>query len=398
MTISRTISRRRFLRDTSAALSAPFIAKFLGDEAQAALVTPEYLVPFTDSKYGSKVVKVTNPNNPIPGLNITWGNIATHHYSIDQAWNADQSLLMVGKGTSGKLFLDGTTYAPVMNLASPGDVRWHRTDSRLMVFLGKQGLGYWNVHTKTTEVVDALSRYTGPNFGENKGNLSDDGTMLAITATRSDGKKVAFAYDLIAGMKYPDIDMSGWYLVGWTTISPQGTYVITYSQKTSTSTSQRLIFTLGGRLVQVWPEFERPGHGDFMVDANGDEVAVGRSKPDSYQLITRRLVDGTIDFLSAPCKASHTSARSLLDPDWVLGSFTQGALKSTQLQCSNEIAAVSTDGTQRLRRLTQHNSVDNGYDTEPHGSPSPDGKRAVFASNWGNKTGPVAAYVAEFPA
>src|SRR5690349_4210507 len=154
MTISRTISRRRFLRDTSAALSAPFIAKFLGDEAQAALVTPEYLVPFTDSKYGSKVVKVTNPNNPIPGLNITWGKIAVHHYSIDQAWNADQSLLMVGKGTLGKLFLDGTTYAPVMNLASPGDVRWHRTDSRSMVFLGKQGLGYWNVHTRTTEVVD----------------------------------------------------------------------------------------------------------------------------------------------------------------------------------------------------------------------------------------------------
>jgi hypothetical protein len=390
------ISRRRFLQNTSAALSAPFIARFLGDEAQAALVTPEYLVPFTDTLYGSRVVKVTNPNNPVPGLNITWGSVAVHHYSIDQAWNADQSLLMMGKGTSGKLFLDGTTYTPVANLKNPGDVRWHRTDPNLMVFLGKAGLGYWNVRTKTTVVVDALTGYAGPNFGENKGNLSDDGTMLAITATRSDGKKVAFAYDLTAGMKYPDIDMSAWYAVGWTTISPQGTYVVTYSQKTSSSNNERLIFTLDGQLAQEWPEFERPGHGDFMVDNNGDEIAIGRSKPDTYKLITRRLSDGTINFISANCKATHTSARSF-DPAWVLGSFAQGALKATQLQCSNEIAAVSTDGTQTLRRLAQHNSVDNGYDTEPHGCPSPDGKRAVFASNWGNKTGPVAAYVAEFP-
>jgi len=202
-----TISRRRFLRTTGAALSAPFCIKFLGDKARAALVTPEYLVPFIDSKFGTKVVKVTNPNNPIPGLNIIWGKVATHHYSSDQAWNADQSLLMMGKGTSGKLFIDGTTYVPVMNLKSPGDVRWHQTDPSLMVFLGKAGIGYWNVQKKTTQVVDALSGYTGPNWGDNKGNLSDDGTMLAVAATRSDGKKVVFAYDLVSGTKYPDIDM-----------------------------------------------------------------------------------------------------------------------------------------------------------------------------------------------
>ena len=392
-----SISRRGFLQATSAAISAPLCAKFLGEKALAALVIPEYLVPFTDSMFGSKVVKVTNPNNPVPGLNITWGNVATHHYSIDQAWNADQTLLMMGKGTSGKLFLDGTTYTPLMNLKSPGDVRWHRTQPDLMVFLGSTGVGYWNVRTKTTEVLDALSGYTGVNFGENKGNLNDDGTMVAITATRSDGKKVAFAYNLVTGIKYSDIDMSAWYEVGWTTISPKGTYIVTYSRRTSTSTNERLIFTLDGQLIQDWTEYERPGHGDFMVDGNGYELAVGRSKFDSYRLITRRLVDGRITNISARCKASHTSARNLLYPGWVFGSFVPGALKSGDLPCSNEITAVSTDGTQTLRRLAQHNSVDNGYDTEPHGSPSPDGKRAVFASNWGNKTGPVAAYVAEFP-
>jgi len=80
----------------------------------------------------------------------------------------------------------------------------------------------------------------------------------------------------------------------------------------------------------------------------------------------------------------------------VFASFTQGAPTSSQMPYSNEITAVATDGSQRVRRLAEHNSVDNGYDTEPHGSPSPDGKRAIFASNWGVKDGPVAAYVVEF--
>src|SRR5262245_18268536 len=137
-------------------------------------------------------------------------------------------------------------------------------------------------------------------------------------------------------MKYRDIDMSGRYEVGWITISPHGTYVVTYTRKTSTSKNERLVLTLDGQIGQDWPEYERPGHGDFMVDSNGDEIAIGRSKPDSYRLITRRLVDGSIDFISAPCKASHISARNL-DPDWVFGSFTQGTLKSNQLPCSNEI-------------------------------------------------------------
>jgi hypothetical protein len=392
-----TVSRRGFLQTTSVALSAPFLVKFLGDRASAALPASQYLVPFTDSKFGNKVVKVTNPNNPVPGLNLIWEKVATHHYSIDQAWNADQSLLLLDRGTSpGRVFLDGKTYKPVFALKNPGAIRWHRTNPAYMVFVGSKGLGYWDVRKNTIQVLSSLSGYSKLDFGENKGNLSDDGTMLVITATRSDGKKVAFAYRLSSGRKYPDIDMSGWYEVGWTTISPKGTYVVSYSRKTKDSTKQRLIFTLDGKLVQNWTEYERPGHGDFMVDSKGDEVAIGRSKSDSYRMISRRLVDGKITFLSDRCQSSHTSARNLRNPGWVFGSFTPDPPRSGAVPASNEIAAISTDGAQSLRHLAQHNSVPNGYYTEPHGSPSPDGKKAIFASNWGVKDGPIAAYVAEF--
>jgi hypothetical protein len=392
-----TVSRRRFLHISGLALSAPFLVKFLGDEAQASLAAAKYLVPFTDPKFGNKVVKVTNPLNPVPGLGLTWEKVARHHYSIDEAWNADQSLLMMSMGTPGRLFLDGHTYKPLFNLKHPGMIRWHRTNPDLMVFVGKAGVGYWNVRKDVRQPQNPLTGYRDLNIGENKGNLSDNGTVLAITAKRSDGKKVMFAYNLSTGRKYPDIDMSAWYDIGWTTISPKGTYIVSYSQKTSSSNNQRLVFTLDGKLVQNWTDYERPGHGDFMIDRNGYEVAVGRSKADDFRLITRRLVDGKVALLSDSIKASHMSARSLSDPGWVLGSFVlAGSDASRYLPYSNEVTAMSTDGTQKVRRLAQHNSTENNYVSEVHASPSPGGKRAIFASNWGVSGGPVAAYVAEF--
>ena len=391
------ISRRRFLHTSSLALAAPFCAKFLSDKAEAALTFPKYLVPFTDPKFGNKVVRITDPLKPVPGLNLTWEKVARHHYSIDQAWNADQSLLVLTKGTSGRLFLDGTTYKPLFNRSNPGSVRWHPTKPNLMVFIGSKGIGYWDVRQNTIQVVSPLTGYKSADFGVNKGNLSNDGGMAAVVATRtSDGKEVAFAYDIVNARKYPDIDLSGFYEADWTTISPLKRYVISYLRKTSSADKQRFIFTLDGKLVQTWPEYERPGHGDFMVDSDGNEIGIGRSKYDNYTFIKRRLADSKITFIGKRNKASHTSARNLRNPGWVFASFTQGTTSSSQMPYSNEITAVATDGSENVRRLAEHNSVDNGYDTEPHGSPSPDGKKAIFGSNWGVKDGPIAAYVAEF--
>ena len=391
-----TLSRRSFLHTTGVALSAPFLVKFLGEPAEAALTSAKYLVPFTDSRFGNKIVKITNPLNAVPGLSVKWEKVARHHYSIDQAWNADQTLLVMGMGTPGRLFLNGSTYQPVFNRAHPGGIRWHRTNPSLMVFVGKAGVGVWDVRKDVRQPLNRLTGYSGADIGE-KGNLSDSGAVVPITAKRSDGKKVMFAYNISTGKKYPDIVMSAWYDIGWTTISPKGTYIVSYSKKTSSSNPQRLIFTLDGKLVQNWTDYERPGHGDFMIDRNGYEVAVGRSKVDAFKLITRRLVDGKVTVLSDSIKASHISARSLRSPGWAFGSFVKaGSDHERYLPYSNEVTAITTDGTQKVRRLATHNSTENNYASEVHASPSPDGKRAIFASNWGVSGGPVAAYVATF--
>src|SRR5437867_3018086 len=105
------LSRRTLLSAAVAAGTAIVCTRFLRRSTIASPLEPlEYLVPAIDAKFGSKIVKVSNPGHEIPGLGLTWGKVAIHHYSIDQAWNANQSLLALDRGTKPKVFLDGKTY------------------------------------------------------------------------------------------------------------------------------------------------------------------------------------------------------------------------------------------------------------------------------------------------
>lgn len=397
------ITRRTLLSSAGIAAAAILCPPFSAGPSQAnsaSTVAPlHYLVPATDPAFGSKIVKVTNPNGEVPGFDLTWGKVAIHHYSIDQAWNADQTLLALDRGTKPRLFIDGSTYKPVIALRRPGEVRWHPRHADWMIFVSKDKAGLWNVRTDETLVHDTLADYSEASLGDHKGNPSDDGRLIAITARRSDGKRVIFAYNLETGEKLPDIDVSSEHEVGHTTVSPTGELIISYSMATSERKSlRRRIFTTDGELLQAWTEYERPGHGDFAIDNSGDEVFVGRSKsePQQWQIIKRRLRDGLVTTLSPPCTASHVSARNLQDPRWVFATFTEGRNRPGFAPYRSEISAVAIDGSGTVRRLAKTNAVPNGYLTEPHGSPSPDGRRVIFASNWGDKDGVIAAYVAAF--
>ena len=395
-------SRRALLRVAGGAGALFVFTRVLrgGQHAKSSSVGPlDYLVPTVDPKFGSKIVKVSNPGHEIPGLGLTWGKVAIHHYSIDQAWNADQSLLALDRGATPKVFLDGKTYRPVAALPTPGEVRWHPRRSDDMIFVADRAVGLWNVRTDAVSVLKSFSDRAEFSFGDHKGNPSDDGRLIAITAMRSDGKRVVFALDLETGEQFPDIDVSSETHVGHTTVSPIGSYIVVYSRATGdVRTSRRRVFTMKGELLQTWTEYERPGHGDFALDLSGDEVLIGRSKsrPDRWQIIARRLVDGKVTVLSPPCSATHVSKRNLRDPNWLFATFKPHDQRSGFAPYDGEIAAVSMDGKQTVRRLAQTHAAPNGYLTEPHACPSPDGQRAIFASNWGDPAGPIAAYVAEF--
>lgn len=58
---------------------------------------PAYLGSVTDPSYGTKIVRVSgDPGTAISNITgATWGNCVTHHYNLDQSWNADESVLLL---------------------------------------------------------------------------------------------------------------------------------------------------------------------------------------------------------------------------------------------------------------------------------------------------------------
>jgi Tol biopolymer transport system component len=66
----------------------------------------------------------------------------------------------------------------------------------------------------------------------------------------------------------------------------------------------------------------------------------------------------------------------------------------TAFALSGEIYAIRLDGSQMVERYGRHHTNNTDYDAAAFASPSPDGKRIMFRSNWGSKSGrPVGAYV-----
>jgi hypothetical protein len=336
------------------------------------LSKPGYLQPVFDPLFGSKITRV------VPD---SWGDVCRHHYSLDQAWNADQTVIWISKGCDK--FIDGNTYTALPNLKFPpdsgGEARWHPIDPKAMIYIKNDTLGKWNPFTGANVILRVFSGYSNLFIGPSKGNLSNDGAMIALY---SESSKKGFAYDIAHNVKYPDIDLSAETEVNSVTISALGNYVIA-----SVGDDSAKIFDLQGHQIGNWSEYGCPSHYDFTVDQNGDEVAVGVCKTGYDGIIKRRLSDGQITVIF-PMGASHTSARNIRRPGWV---YVSGLYYAPYL---NEILAIKLDGT-AFERIAFIPNNETDYESEPHGLPSPDGTKVIIASNWNIAPRPVQDYVVE---
>lgn len=369
-----------------------------GFVAPVPLDLPPYLQPVTDPATGVRIIRITKPGPMGNGVTCR-SEYCSHRYSSAQAWNADQTLLVLSNGCNGLCFLDGQTYEALFFRQHSGECEWSPTDPDLMICVSGQTIATWSPRSNK-EIVKFSSRdYSDLEFGPNKGNPSRDGSRLAVRATRKDGAKVVFAVDIEAKKKFPDIDLA--QLAGEPnscTISPLGGYILC-SHNLVDDTEQRTIFTVEGAVFQTWAEHHRPGHGDLTVDRDGNEVYVGVSKsnPDKFQVIARRLSDGKVTPLAAYGESSHVSTRAIKQPDWAYVSYGGDPEEVSShpgwAPYALEVVAFRIDGG-AIRRIVQTRNPKFDYWSETHASPSPDGTQVIWSSNWGVPGGPVYDFVA----
>jgi hypothetical protein len=362
--------------------------------AEASLAKPGYLKSAVDPAFGTRITRITgDPGTTVPVVGGTWGDRERHHYSKDQAWNADMSLLYLEERAGNRLFLDGHTYQVLFAHAeeSIDAARWHPRDPNTMLYVGDHDIRTLDVRTGTRTTVATFSGYSGFTIGQAEGNLSDDGSKISLMGTSPAGKNVAFVYDLVAKQKFPDIVLGA--SDDSATVSPKGNYVVVGHEDSTTT-----IFDLQGRLVARWTEVGLPDHYDLTVDADGAEVAVGSGRTELYagQIVKRRLADGVTTLLSRGGYGSHTTTRNLARPGWAYASFFES---NENPPYSKEIAAIKLDGSGTVQRLGHHRSTEDTHDyyAEAQPSPSPDGSKVIFASDWGDPSGPIQAYVIDLP-
>lgn len=369
------------------------------------LPEPAYLASVRDPAFGTPFVRIT-----APGLKVGDGircdvRYCTHRYSSSQAWNADQSLLVIENGCGGACFLDGRTYQPLFHRDLPNECEWHPKDPSLMVCVASQAVYLWAPRTGQIDAIVALDGFHQAQFGPYKGNPSASGDRVVVRALDGQGRLVAFAVDVRTGVMHAPISLDG--LPGRNdscTISASGQYVVC-SQTQADERETLHVFTTEGKAVQHWEENHRPGHGDLTVDSDGDDVYVGisKSEPDLFHVIKRRLRDGRITDLLPYGQVSHASIRNTARPGWVFLTFTgtradvADTLENGKASFFQEIVALRIDGSGTLRRLVQTRNAPADYWSETHASPSPDGSRVIWSTNWGRPGGPVSDYVAEVP-
>ncbi|MDH3741627.1 MAG: hypothetical protein OER56_08520, partial [Hyphomicrobiales bacterium] len=348
---------------------------------------------------GTRFAKVTRPGSILkPGMRCR-KDYCRHRYSSAQAWNADQSLLVIVNGCDGLCFLDGQTYEPLFRRNEPGACEWHTLDPDTMICILNDAIVDWKPRSNRFTVIWKSDAYTQLRFGPGKGNLSRDGKSIAIRARQSPGETVAFAFDIAGRKKYPDINLDR--LSGknsYVSISPTGRYIFVF-QKQVERVQQAYVFAIDGRLIQHWPEHHRPGHGDMTIDENGDEVFVGisKSEPDKYHVIKRRLEDGKVTVLAPYGSGSHVSARNINRKGWVFvsygGTYEKLVGRRNRAPFYQEVIALRIDGSGQVRRIAHTRSAAHNYRSETHASASPDGSQVIWSSNWGLAGGPVADFV-----
>ena len=396
-----------------------------------AVARPPYLSPRRDPTFGAPVRRVTGDAGttfPLPGgAKGTWGSDARHHYSKDEPWSSDGSLIAIDNngGTPIEVFLDGNDYTVARGRCPnyiSGEDRWHPSPlhphERINV-LGTELMWF--------DVVDCVKTrsWTLPfpvlGIGPGEGNTSNDGRFIALT----DGVR-AFVVDMDPQPPFapypasrigPAVDVSNCGLadgcaVGWVSASASGKYVVvkyvndhprvydvnpatlalaprpmpaTEVQCSSGSPAQGYIYDLG--------------HADLALNPYDDDedVLVGQEHCGNHGRIVDgkriggvmmvRLRDGAITPLTDPTNEGfphHVSMRSIARPGWAYVDY----YPKPGTRYDDEIVAVKLDGSGAMQRFAHKHSVFTGcYHCESHAVPSTDGRRMVWASNWaGNCT------------
>ncbi len=392
---------------------------------------PKYLQPIVDPAFGARVIRVTNSAS---------GFVQKPLYNTIQAWNADESLMLLyrrGFRSTDYVLLDGHTYKPVSRLdISPADfeeVFWSRHNPDLLFYVSSSSqresqFFAYNVRTRERGLIKDFAPYC------QRGSVARGGTDVHMQSLDDD----LFGFRC----KAPE---GGFHLMSYR-ISSDELNVVKAGDGNDWGDWRAPMAGPSGQQMWLQGDVVDPTlqtikhrldmanageHGDIGLDHTGQDAifqTVFDPSPQGCDGSPDRGVGhlGAHSFVNGDCRSmitesegwpyttsgTHVSAGAYKQPGWVTLSsvgyreqlpFHQNGKPATPL--FSEIYLVNTNpSSSQVCRLAHHRSygkfAKNGgypaYFGEPHPSQSPSGTRIVFGSDW-QDSGTVDAYVIELP-
>jgi len=394
------------------------------------MAKPTPLEPYNDPVFGGRVTRITDSN---------FGEVYKPAYSTMQAWNADESLLMLYRtgsaGATHQLY-DGHSYQFIRNLdINPADleqVYWSRTDPDSFFYVSRRASQYgklfrFSVSANEATVITDFTEHCGsglPNAGGDVQMHALDDDLFGFNCEQNDGHHIMLSYKPSSGevVSAPIGNGSNW--LEWTAPSPAASGNRFWHQG----------YVIGTDLTTIQHKLDLgkvAEHSSMGMTHNGEDAYYQVSfdpspngcDGDLYngigQLVEHNLETGACRNIISQEKgypyttsSTHVSALAYRKPNRVAVSsignrsqlpfFTNG-IAAPALFSEIYVAQTNPDNTV-VCRYAHHRSygksASNGgyaaYFGEPHATISPSGTRVIFGSDWYD-SGSVDSFVLELP-
>jgi len=332
--------------------------------------TPQYLVPFINEQ-GSEVIRISDAEV----FNVTGQNLR-HHYSLDQPWNSDGSLIKLAGYPAA--ILDGKTYDFLYWRNIPSSATWSNIDPLKMYGTSGNSIVSYHVITNVRTTLKTFPQYEEIDYGINKGNITNNDKYMPILGKAGDDLEF-IVYDLELNHVHAQVSLPS--EPNWITISPLGNYAVAHY-----SFSRVDVYDID---LKQEPRAitNYTSHSDFGIDAFGNEVYIAfgdvETREKDYYMKMVRLSDGVTTPLfyhpdSYGVWSGHISARNINRPGWAYVS--EGCCETIG---KREIFAIKLDGSNTIERFGCHHTNKNlGYGHGAMAVPNRDGSKVMFASNW----------------
>ncbi|MFL0352534.1 T9SS type A sorting domain-containing protein [Xanthomarina sp. GH4-25] len=338
---------------------------------------PDYLEVKTN-EFGNEVIRISDAAE----FGTTGQNLR-HHYSLDQPWNADGSLIKLAGYPAA--ILDAETNEFLYWASIPSAATWSNVNPLTMYGTSGNRLVRYNVSTNNNQILHTFSGFSSIEYS-NKGNMSNDDKYIGLIGENGNNQTLIvynIEIDQIVATHYIGASNMSWF-----SVSPSGQYAIMYFSEDGNGENQGIkVFDID--LTNKRHLNDYTTHSDLGTNTDGEDVFVAFGDPttrnNDYYLKSVRLRDGMVTPLfhftqSTGVWGGHISCRNTDRPGWAYVS--EGCCNTVGYK---EIFAIKLDGSDMIERFAVHHTDENaGYGHQAHAVPNRDGSQVMFASNWAN--------------